>query len=173
MRKGCPISCAKFQHDPPHSSGCIAEKPQGGGLHQPPPPTWARVKLSVNKAAHASRHDGIKPDLERGTFHMGPATILGYKSALLPTPVKFTLVLSCLYTYYLVVLTLSSVTTSPPSGRDRFSTGTTASLFSEMPQGFIPIAHLVKQYSSWQLAGTLCNHSPAECEMVWISPMDS
>ena len=36
LGKGCPISCAKFQHDPPHSSGCIAEKPQGGGLHQPP-----------------------------------------------------------------------------------------------------------------------------------------
>ena len=37
LRKGCPISCAKFQHDPPHSSGCIAEKPQGGVAPTPPP----------------------------------------------------------------------------------------------------------------------------------------
>ena len=42
LRKGCPISCAKFQHDPPHRSGCIAEKPQGGS-HRPPPPARARV----------------------------------------------------------------------------------------------------------------------------------
>ena len=38
LRKRCPISYAKFQHDPPHSSGCIAEKPQGGGWHPTPLP---------------------------------------------------------------------------------------------------------------------------------------
>ena len=31
------MSYAKFQHDPPHSPGCIAEKPQGGGGITPLP----------------------------------------------------------------------------------------------------------------------------------------
>ena len=40
LHKGCSISCVKFQHDRPHSSGCIAEKPQGGRID---PPASARI----------------------------------------------------------------------------------------------------------------------------------
>ena len=42
LRKGCPISYAKFQHDPTHSSACIAKNLRGS---HGPPPARARVNL--------------------------------------------------------------------------------------------------------------------------------
>ena len=46
LRKGCPISYGKFQHDPPNGVASSSEKLMGGGLHQPPPPDRARVKTN-------------------------------------------------------------------------------------------------------------------------------
>ena len=42
LRKWCPISCAKFQHDPPHSSGCIAKKNSRVVVASTPPPLPGR-----------------------------------------------------------------------------------------------------------------------------------
>ena len=44
LRKGCPISYAKFQHDPSDSSGYIAKKTQGGRID---PPARAMVKMTA------------------------------------------------------------------------------------------------------------------------------
>ena len=43
LRKGCPISYVKFQHDPPNGLASRSEKPMGGGVASTPPDR-ARVK---------------------------------------------------------------------------------------------------------------------------------
>ena len=49
LRKGCPISYAKFQHDPPDSSGCIAEKPEGGVASTPLPGRGLNIVFLISR----------------------------------------------------------------------------------------------------------------------------
>ena len=75
LRKGCPISYAKFQHDPPHSSGFIAENLRGGVASTPPPMPGRGLRLirSIAKNEKSSLFglsQKLRLDLpmEKGTY---------------------------------------------------------------------------------------------------------
>ena len=60
LRKGCPISYGKFQHDPPNGVASSSEKLMGG-LHQPPLTGRGLIDDFLRLGLHVFEHNDKSP----------------------------------------------------------------------------------------------------------------